>query len=166
MKKPIRVFFILAKMFLNAFSVVTSTASAGSLFHLFTTLFEKKWWRKSVLLWCFFNLNEWTLVLNLSPEWKVTPAGLTTDHDSSWKLPIDQHGSFSLQATRVTNIAAWTHNWWLSEYWKTEWIDAGRALVFPCPSCRMATRLGNSTQGEDGQVSCTSLLATVALCLI
>ena len=55
----------LSILFLKEFVVVADTTSAGRLFHMLTTLFEKKYWNCLVLNLGLLSLNLWALVL----EW-------------------------------------------------------------------------------------------------
>ena len=55
----------LSILFLKEFVVGADTTSAGRLFHMFTTRFEKKYWNCLVLNLGLLSLNLWALVL----EW-------------------------------------------------------------------------------------------------
>jgi len=62
-KKPISVVRTFCRRALNEFTEVASSALAGSLFHLFTTLSEKKWSLRSFIDRFLINFSECPLVL-------------------------------------------------------------------------------------------------------
>ena len=73
-KKPILVFLSLFKLFLKVLRLVPPTVCWSNLFHLFTTLLEKKCFQQSRVHLTLVSLSEWPLVpllffSNINKSW-------------------------------------------------------------------------------------------------
>ena len=93
-KKPILVFLILSSLPLNELVLPTPTVSWSELFHLFTTLCEKKYLLTSQTLCFFFNLNVSPLVPLIFAVVKGSQVVVSrsdkclvrVDHSASWHV--------------------------------------------------------------------------------
>ena len=79
MKKPILVFLIASNPFLKALRLVAPTICWSSIFHVFTTLVEKKYFRQSGVHLILLNFSVWPLV----------PLLLLSSVNKSWSPIID-----------------------------------------------------------------------------